>query len=200
MFDFTLYIMNNDDKMRYLWTIRPNISKERIHVVVEFEPIQAQAFSEVHHTYVSTDEDHSNIRQHVMIITQMVSNEPSMLYPNVEEDDDADEDYDVLSESDDDDNPNNEEDDISTPVNPLSSTTVNQWQSSQWFSNAPYDYTSFGTFLDMDLGKQIDDLIESGTIRLLDWNDAIIDLQLGMRLVDKIQAISVFQKWSFGIR
>ncbi|KAI5667382.1 hypothetical protein M9H77_17235 [Catharanthus roseus] len=61
----------------------------------------------------------------------MVFTEPSMLYPDVheddEDDDDADADYDVSSASD---NKN-----------------------------------------DMDLGKQIDDLIESGTIRLLDWND-----------------------------
>ncbi|KAI5673388.1 hypothetical protein M9H77_13752 [Catharanthus roseus] len=33
----------------------------------------------------------------------------------------------------------------------------------------------------MSLGEQIDDLIESDTIRLLDWNDAITDIQLGMR-------------------
>ncbi|KAI5642208.1 hypothetical protein M9H77_00176 [Catharanthus roseus] len=180
--------MNNDDKMCYLWTIRLDISKEGIHVL---------------HTHVSIDEDHSNICLHVMTITQMVSDELSMLYPKVEEDDDddddADEDYDVSSEYDHDNNPNDEEDDISTPVNLLSSTTVNQWQSSQWFSNAPYDYTSSGTFLDMDLGEQIDDLIESDTIRLLDWNDAMTDLQLGMRFVDKIQAINVVHKWSIWI-
>ncbi|KAI5670978.1 hypothetical protein M9H77_11342 [Catharanthus roseus] len=108
-----------------------------------------------------------------------------MLYPNVKEDDkdndDTDEDYDVSSESDDDNNPNDEEDDISTPVNALSSTKVNQWQSN------------------MGSEEQIDDLIESGTIRFLDWNDAITDLQLGMRFVDKIQAISAVQKWSIQI-
>lgn len=48
----------------------------------------------------------------------------------------------------------------------------------------------------MGSGEQIDDLIELGTIRLLDWNDAITDIQLGMRFVDKIQAISAAQKWS----
>ncbi|KAI5647866.1 hypothetical protein M9H77_33871 [Catharanthus roseus] len=94
MFNFTLYSMNNDDEMHYLWTIRPNISKEGIHILVEFEPIQAQPISE------------------------MVSNEPLMLCLDVEEDgddnDNADEDYDVSN-------------DISTPVNPLFSTAVNQW-------------------------------------------------------------------------
>ncbi|KAI5657554.1 hypothetical protein M9H77_26347 [Catharanthus roseus] len=179
MFNFTLYNMNNNDEMHYLWTIRPDISKKGIHVLVEFEPIQSRTFSNVHHTHVSTDEDHSNIRQHVMA-TQ----------PDVEEDDecddDADEDYDVSSASDDDNNPNDEEDSISTP-------------SSQWFSNAPYDYTSSGAFLDMGSGERIDYLIKSGTIRLLDWNDAMIDLQLGLRFVDKIQAISAVQKWSIRI-
>ncbi|KAI5680600.1 hypothetical protein M9H77_01827 [Catharanthus roseus] len=33
----------------------------------------------------------------------------------------------------------------------------------------------------MGSGEQIDDLIELGTIRLLDWNDAMTDIQLGMR-------------------
>ncbi|KAI5682970.1 hypothetical protein M9H77_04198 [Catharanthus roseus] len=32
IFNFTMYSMNNDDKMCYLWTINPNISKGRIHI------------------------------------------------------------------------------------------------------------------------------------------------------------------------
>ncbi|KAI5659002.1 hypothetical protein M9H77_27795 [Catharanthus roseus] len=44
-----------------------------------------------------------------------------------------------------------------------------------------YDVSNMGS------EEQIDDLIESGTIRLLDWNDAMIDIQLGMRFVVKIQ-------------
>ncbi|KAI5677842.1 hypothetical protein M9H77_08792 [Catharanthus roseus] len=126
-----------------------------------------------------------------------------MLYPVVEkddeDDDDANEDYDVSRTSDYDNNPNDEEDDVSTPVNPLSSTTLNQWQSSQWFNNALYNYTSSGAFLDLGSGEQIDDLIELGTIILLEWNDTMTDRQLGMRFVDKIQAISVVQKWSLRI-
>ncbi|KAI5681827.1 hypothetical protein M9H77_03055 [Catharanthus roseus] len=49
-------------------------------------------------------------------------------------------------------------------------------------------------------GELLDDLIESDTIRLLDWNNAMTDLQLRMRFVDKIQAISTVQKWSNWIR
>ncbi|KAI5668974.1 hypothetical protein M9H77_18827 [Catharanthus roseus] len=56
-----------------------------------------------------------------------------------------------------------------------------------------------GAFLDMGMGEQIDDLTESDTIRLLDWNDAMTDIQLGMTFVDKVQAISAVQKWSIRI-
>ncbi|KAI5662079.1 hypothetical protein M9H77_21402 [Catharanthus roseus] len=112
------YSMNNDDEMRYLWTIRPDISREGIHVLVEFEPVQSQSFSDVQYTHVSVHEEHSNVRQHVTAITQIVSDEP----------------------------------------------------------NATYDYTTSGAFLDMGSGEQIDDLIESRTTKLLDWNDAVIDL------------------------
>ncbi|KAI5666961.1 hypothetical protein M9H77_16814 [Catharanthus roseus] len=45
----------------------------------------------------------------------------------------------------------------------------------------------------------LDDLIESGTIRLLDWNYTMTNLQLGMRIIEKIQAISAAQKWSIRI-
>ncbi|KAI5681541.1 hypothetical protein M9H77_02769 [Catharanthus roseus] len=132
------------------WTIRPDISNEGIHVLVKFELIQSQTFSEIQHTHVSTDKDYSNIRQHVTAITQMVSDEPSILYLVIKEDDEdndnSDEGYGVSSASDDDNNPNDEEDDI-----------------------------NFGS------GEQINDLTESSTITLLDWNDAMTDLQLGMR-------------------
>ncbi|KAI5648420.1 hypothetical protein M9H77_34425 [Catharanthus roseus] len=36
----------------------------------------------------------------------------------------------------------------------------------------------FGAFLDMGSGEQIDDLIESEILRLLDWNDLMTDIQL----------------------
>ncbi|KAI5677315.1 hypothetical protein M9H77_08265 [Catharanthus roseus] len=91
--------------------------------------ITMRIFSDVQHTHVSTNKDHSNIRQHVTAITQIVSDKPSILYIDIEEDDEdddnANEDYDVLSASDDNNDDNDEEDDINTPVNPLSSTTMN---------------------------------------------------------------------------
>ncbi|KAI5669513.1 hypothetical protein M9H77_19366 [Catharanthus roseus] len=80
------------------------------------------------------------------------------------------------------------------PVNPVNLVTENivpQWESNQWFSIARYDYTHSGAFLNMSSDSPIDDLVESGTIRLLDWNDSMTDIQLGMRFVDKVQAISV---------
>ncbi|KAI5667438.1 hypothetical protein M9H77_17291 [Catharanthus roseus] len=139
MFNYTLYSMNNDDEMHYLWTIRPDIPKEGIHVLVEFEPVQTQAFTDAQHSHVSACEDHSNVHQHVTEIMQIVSDEPSMLYPNLQEDDedsdDNDTDYKVSSASDDNNSDNDKEDDISTPLDTLSSTAVNQWQSSQLFSN-----------------------------------------------------------------
>ncbi|KAI5649394.1 hypothetical protein M9H77_35399 [Catharanthus roseus] len=83
------------------------------------------------HTHISTHEYHSNVRQHVTVITQIVFDEPLMLYPDIkkddEDDDDADANYDVLSASDEDNGDNDEEDDTSTSLNHLSSTVVNQW-------------------------------------------------------------------------
>ncbi|KAI5659763.1 hypothetical protein M9H77_28556 [Catharanthus roseus] len=49
-------------------------------------------------------------------------------------------------------------------------------ESNQWFSNIRYDFTRSGAFLDMGSGSPIDDLVESGTIRLLDWNDSMTDI------------------------
>ncbi|KAI5677586.1 hypothetical protein M9H77_08536 [Catharanthus roseus] len=43
----------------------------------------------------------------------------------------------------------------------------------------------------MGSSSPIDDLVEFGTIRLLDWNDSMTDIQLGMRFVDKVQAIEM---------
>ncbi|KAI5673606.1 hypothetical protein M9H77_13970 [Catharanthus roseus] len=69
----------------------------------------------------------------------------------------------------------------------------------QWFSSAKYDYTHSRAFLDMGSGSPIDDLVESGTIQLLDWNDSMTDIQLGMRFVDKVQTISAVRKWSISV-
>ncbi|KAI5656550.1 hypothetical protein M9H77_25343 [Catharanthus roseus] len=39
--------------------------------------------------------NHSNVRQHVTTITQMISDDPSILYPDVREDDEDDDDADA---------------------------------------------------------------------------------------------------------
>ncbi|KAI5652754.1 hypothetical protein M9H77_29941 [Catharanthus roseus] len=123
--------------------------------------------------------------EHVTVITQIVSNESSMLYPTINDDDDADdhldEDYVISSESESNDNYDAEEEELQTHVNPITENTVTQWESSQ-------------AFLDMGSGSPIDDLVESGTLRLLDWNDYMTDIQLGMRFIDKVQPISVVWK------
>ncbi|KAI5676070.1 hypothetical protein M9H77_07020 [Catharanthus roseus] len=101
-----------------------------------------------------------------------------MLYSTVNNDDDEDDGSDgddavsSQSESDDDNDPEEGEFHPSlnpeNPVNPVIENIVQQWESSQWFSNARYDYTHSGAFLDMGSGSLIDDIIESGTFRLLD--------------------------------
>ncbi|KAI5654201.1 hypothetical protein M9H77_31388 [Catharanthus roseus] len=153
MFYFTLYSMNNDNEMCYLWTIRPNIAKEGIHVLVEFIPSQPQTVSISHDTNTYS------------------FYEPSMFYLTVDEDDDendhSDEDYTVSSKSDDDYNTDVKKEGIQKTLNPVISNTVTQWYSSQWFNSATYDYTQFGAFLDMGSREQIDDLsnqaLENGT-------------------------------------
>ncbi|KAI5654265.1 hypothetical protein M9H77_31452 [Catharanthus roseus] len=125
--------------------------------------------------------------EHVTAATQMVSDELLMFYPTVDNDDDEndylDEEYVVSSESESDGNNDAQEEELQT-------------LSSQWFSSARYDYTQSSAFLNMGSGSPIDDLIESSTLRLLDWNGSITEIQLGMRFVDKVQAISVVRKWS----
>ncbi|KAI5682868.1 hypothetical protein M9H77_04096 [Catharanthus roseus] len=134
----------------------------------------------------------------------MVSDEPSMLYSNVNNDDDevdeSDGDDAISSRYESDDDNDLEEGEFQTslnpvnPINPVTENIVPQWESSQWLSSTRYEYTYLGAFLDMGSGSPIDDLIESGTVRLLDWNDSMTDIQLGMRFVDKVQAISAVQK------
>ncbi|KAI5658859.1 hypothetical protein M9H77_27652 [Catharanthus roseus] len=185
-------------QMCYLWTIPPHLAKEGIHILVEFEHIQQQNIPITH------DKSTTPLPEHIRAITQMVSDEPSMLYSNVNNDDDevngsnGDNAISSQSESDDDNGP--EEGEFQTPlnlVNPVNSVTENivpQLESSQWFSSTRYDYTHSGVFLDIGLGSPIDDLVEFGTVRLLDWNDSMTNIQLGMRFVDKVQAISAVRK------
>ncbi|KAI5680565.1 hypothetical protein M9H77_01792 [Catharanthus roseus] len=178
---------------RYLWTIPADISKEGIHILVEFEPIDQQNIPITH------DMNTTSLPEYIMAITQMVSDEPSMLYSAVNNDDDevdrSDGDDAVSSQSESDDDNKLEEGEFQTPinpvnpVNPVTENTVQQWESSQWFSNARYDYTQTGAFLDIGSGSPVDDTIESGTVRLLDRNDSMTDIQLGMRFIDKVHAI-----------
>ncbi|KAI5658766.1 hypothetical protein M9H77_27559 [Catharanthus roseus] len=147
--------------------------------------------------------------EYITAITQMVSDEPFILYTTVNNDDDevdeSDGDDVVSSQSESNDDNDLEEGELQTPlnpvnpVNPVTKNIVPQWVSSQWFCSARYDYTHFGAFLDMGSGSPINDLEESGIIRLLNWNDSMTDIQLGMRFVDKVQAISVVRKWSISV-
>ncbi|KAI5661743.1 hypothetical protein M9H77_21066 [Catharanthus roseus] len=128
---------------------------------------------------------YNNMTEHITAVTQMVSNEPSMLYTTINNDDDevdksdGDDAISSQSELDYDNDPEGELQTPLNPVNPVNSVTENivpQWESSQWFSSVRYDYTHSGAFLDMGSGSPIDDLVESGTIRLLDWNDSMTDI------------------------
>ncbi|KAI5658312.1 hypothetical protein M9H77_27105 [Catharanthus roseus] len=168
MFYFNLYSMNNDEDMRYLWTITPHFAKEGIHILIEFEHIQQQ------NILITHDRNTTILPEHITAITQMVSDEPSMLYSTVNNDDDgvdgSDGDDAVSSQSELDNDNDLEEGEFQTPlnfvntVNPVSENIVPQWESSQWFSSARYDYTHFGAFLDMGLGSPIDDIVESGIV------------------------------------
>ncbi|KAI5673567.1 hypothetical protein M9H77_13931 [Catharanthus roseus] len=87
----------------------------------------------------------------VHLVTQMVSDEPSMLYTIVNNDDDevdgSDGDDAVSSQSKSDNDNAPKEGEFQTPlnpvnpVNPVTENIVPQWESSQWFSSTRYDYT-----------------------------------------------------------
>ncbi|KAI5670930.1 hypothetical protein M9H77_11294 [Catharanthus roseus] len=126
-----------------------------------------------HSIPITHDRNTTNMTKHITAVTQMVSDEPSMLYTTVNNDDDevneSDGDDVVSSQSESDDDNDPEEGELQTPlnhvnpVNPVTENIVPQWESSQWFSNARYDYTHSRAFLDMGSGSPIDDLVESGT-------------------------------------
>ncbi|KAI5682260.1 hypothetical protein M9H77_03488 [Catharanthus roseus] len=116
-FYFNLYSMNNDEEMRYLWTIPPHLTKEGIYILVEFEHIQQQNIPITH------DRNTTTLPKHITTITRMVSDEPSMLYSNVNNGDDevdgSDEDDAVSSQSESDDDNDSEEGEFQTPLNPV---------------------------------------------------------------------------------
>ncbi|KAI5677023.1 hypothetical protein M9H77_07973 [Catharanthus roseus] len=69
-------------EMRYLWTIQPHIAKKGIHILVEFEPIKQQNIPS------TNDRNTTTLPEHITVVTRMVSDEPSMLYSTVNNDDD----------------------------------------------------------------------------------------------------------------
>ncbi|KAI5647721.1 hypothetical protein M9H77_33726 [Catharanthus roseus] len=132
-----------------------------------------------------------------------------MLYSTVNNDDDevdgSNRDNAASSQSELDDDNDPEEGEFQTPlnpvnpINPVTENIMQQWESSQWFNNVRYDYTHSKAFLDIGSGSPIDDLVEFGTVRLLHWNDSMTDIQLGMKFVDKEQAISAVRKYSISV-
>ncbi|KAI5657425.1 hypothetical protein M9H77_26218 [Catharanthus roseus] len=145
-----------------------HLAKEGIHILVEFEHIQQQNIPNTH------DRNTTSLPEHITAITQMVSDKPSMSYSTVnnnnDEVDGSDGDDVVSSQSESDNDNDPEEGEFQTllnpvnPVNPVTKNIVQQWESSQWFNSARYDYTHSGAFLDMGSGSLIDDLVESGTV------------------------------------
>ncbi|KAI5654710.1 hypothetical protein M9H77_31897 [Catharanthus roseus] len=204
MFYFNLYSTNNDEEIWYLWTIPADIWKEGIHILVEFEPIKQQNIPITH------DMNTTSLPEHITAVTQMVSDDrlcctvpQTMMTMRLTGQTDGDDVVSSQSESDDNNEP--EEGEFHTPinpvnpVNPVTENTVQQWESSQWFGNARYDYTQYGAFLDIGSGSPVDGILESGTVRLLDWNNSMTDIQLGMRFVDKVQAVSTVRKYSVSV-
>ncbi|KAI5680983.1 hypothetical protein M9H77_02210 [Catharanthus roseus] len=142
MFHFTLFSINNDNKMHYLWTIAPNLAIDGIHILVEFIQIQQQTISTTH-TPIQT----INMTEHETAIKHMVSNEPSMLYTTITDDeiDYSDEEYVASSQSESDNDA--DEEDLQTLVIPITENTVTQWESSQWYSSARESGTRADTYV-----------------------------------------------------
>ncbi|KAI5665117.1 hypothetical protein M9H77_24440 [Catharanthus roseus] len=117
MFYFNLYSMNNDEEICYLWTIPPHLAKEEIHILVKFEHIQQQNIPITH------DRSTTTLPEYVTAVTQIVSDEPSMLYNTVNIDSDevdgSDGDDIVSSQSESDDDNDPEEGEFQTPLNPV---------------------------------------------------------------------------------
>ncbi|KAI5676098.1 hypothetical protein M9H77_07048 [Catharanthus roseus] len=136
--------------------------------LVEFEHIQQQNILNTH------DRNTTTLPEHITAVTRIVSDEPSILYNTVNNDDDevdgSDGDDVVSSQSESNDDNDPEEGEFQTPlnpvnpINPITENIVQQWESNQWFNSARYDYIHSGTFLDMGSGSPIDDLVESGTV------------------------------------
>ncbi|KAI5677317.1 hypothetical protein M9H77_08267 [Catharanthus roseus] len=98
------------------WTLSTN------RMILHAELIQQQTTSSTQ--AINT----TNMTKHVTTITQMVSHEPSMLYTTVNNDDaeidHSDEDYVASSQSESNDNNDAEEEELQTPVIPVTENTM----------------------------------------------------------------------------
>ncbi|KAI5664068.1 hypothetical protein M9H77_23391 [Catharanthus roseus] len=107
--------------MHYLWTIPPHHVKEWIHILIEFEQIQQ------HSIPITRDINTTSITEHITVVTLIVSDEPSMLYTTVNnEDNEVDQsngDDDVSSQSESDDGNDPKEGELQTPVNHINPVT-----------------------------------------------------------------------------
>ncbi|KAI5659216.1 hypothetical protein M9H77_28009 [Catharanthus roseus] len=134
MFYFNLFSINNDKEMHY----PPHHAKKEIHTLVDFEHIQQQSIPITH-------DRNTTLPEHIITVTQMVSDEPSMLYSTVNNDDDevngSDGNDAVSSQSKSDDENDPEEGEFQNPlnpinlVNPVTENIVPQLESSQWFNS-----------------------------------------------------------------
>ncbi|KAI5678045.1 hypothetical protein M9H77_08995 [Catharanthus roseus] len=142
--------------------------------------IRVPSYYEVHPTKYSkyTRQKYNNFAQAFYGHNTDGFDKPSILYSTVNNDDNEvdglDEDDAVSSQSESDDDNDQEEGEFQTPlnpenpVNPVIENIVQQWENNQSFSNARYDYTHSRPFLDMGSTSPINDLVESGTVRLID--------------------------------
>ncbi|KAI5658725.1 hypothetical protein M9H77_27518 [Catharanthus roseus] len=101
---------SNDDEGAFV--LRVDLSKEGIHILVEFEPIEQQNIPHTHNRNTTT------LPEHITAVTQMVSDE-FILYSTVNNDDDevdrSDGDDAVSSQSESDDDNDPEEGEFQTP-------------------------------------------------------------------------------------
>ncbi|KAI5668451.1 hypothetical protein M9H77_18304 [Catharanthus roseus] len=122
---------SNDDEGAF---ILRGASYEGIHILVKFEPIQQQNIPNTHNRNTTT------LPEHITTVTQMVSDEPSMLYSTINNDDDEVDRLDgedaVSSQSELDDDNDAEEGEFQTPLNPenpvnlVTENIVQQWENS----------------------------------------------------------------------
>ncbi|KAI5667003.1 hypothetical protein M9H77_16856 [Catharanthus roseus] len=111
---FTGVVMNNDEEMRYLWTIPPHQAKKGIHIRIEFEQIQQHSIPIIH------DRNTTNMTEHITPVTQIVSDKPSILYTNINNDnnkvDESDGDDVIYSQSESNDDNDPKERELQTPL------------------------------------------------------------------------------------